>query len=222
MWIKICATTNVEDALFAAEAGADAVGFVFAKSPRQVTPEQVRLVVDQLPASLEKIGVFMSLGPEMVAEAVRTARLTGVQLHGGHSPDLIATLRKDFGRGLRIIQTAHWAVGRQDPDALADELSQLRDEPEISAVLVDSRTVAAEGGTGVSFDWHAARNTVAVLAPKPLIVAGGLDSGNVMEAIRTLRPWGVDVASGVEREPGRKAPERVRAFIRAARAAAEA
>ena len=220
MWIKICANTNLDDTLLAARLGADAVGFVFAPSPRQVTGAQVAAITPHLPPSIERIGVFNTLDPAEIIAAVQQAHLTGVQLHGRYSASLVDALTAEFPAGLRIIQTNHWRIGAQDASTFALKLSTLSLIPAIDAVLVDSRTAVAGGGTGVSFDWQAARSALTSLAPKPLIVAGGLTPANVAEAITTLHPFGVDVASGVESHPGQKDPAKVHAFITTARAAA--
>ena len=222
MWIKICANTNLADATLAAELGADALGFVFAPSKRRVTPEQVAAITPHLPAGVEKIGVFYTLDAEEILSAVSVAGLTGVQLHGEFSRGLIDAL---VGRvpGLRVIQTVHWKTDGMDArtaDAFAQQLDALRATPRVDAVLVDSRTATASGGTGIAFDWNAARNALAAAEPLRLVVAGGLTPENVGEAIAVLQPWGVDVASGVELSPGRKDPARLAAFLANARQAA--
>jgi phosphoribosylanthranilate isomerase len=214
MWIKICANTTLADASLAAELGADALGFVFAPSPRRVTPEQVAAITPHLPASIEKIGVFQTTDHAEIIAAVRTAGLTGAQLHSSPISALPATLAAELPN-LRIIQTLHW----EGPSQLADQLAVVRSNPHIHAVLVDSRTATASGGTGIAFDWNAARSSLAALAPLRLVVAGGLNPSNVREAISTLDPWGIDVASGVESLPGRKDPARLADFIRNARQA---
>jgi len=219
MFIKICANTNLEDAQLAVELGADAVGFVCAPSTRRVNANQVRAITAELPPDVECIGVFSSLDGEEIAQAVTEAGLTGVQLHGGYSEALVRFLREEFGERLRIVQTNHWRVGGQVDYAFAEELRHLGKQDEIDAVLVDSRTAVADGGTGVAFDWQAAKASMKALGEKPLIVAGGLNAANVETAIEIFRPWGVDVASGVEAVPGKKDPERLRAFIEAARRA---
>jgi len=213
LWIKICANTSLEDAMLAAEAGADAVGFVFAPSPRRVTPEQAARMVPGLPERLEKIGVFVDSPLEEVVSTVRVSGLTGVQLHAGYAPDATERLRREFGPGLRILRVVHFG-----PDA-AQLASAFAADASVDAVLVDSRTAIAVGGTGVAFDWAAASRTVFANGSARLIAAGGLSPGNVAEAIATLRPWGVDVASGVESAPGRKDPVKVKAFLANARAA---
>ena len=214
LWIKICANTSLADAQLAAEAGADAVGFVFAPSPRRVTPEQVAEIVPHLPAALEKIGVFVDTAFEEIRATVETAGLTGVQLHFDAPAALAAQLRKRFGAKLRILGVVHF-------DARAGKrVAAIARDTYIDALLVDSRSAAAVGGTGVAFDWDAARGLIFDAdGPMKFIAAGGLTPENVAEAIATLRPWGVDVVSGVESAPGRKDAAKVRAFIERARAA---
>lgn len=215
LWVKICANTSLEDARFAAENGADAVGFVFAPSPRRVTVEQVAAIVPELPTALEKIGVFVDGAIEEIAEAVRGCGLTGVQLHSGFAAEAPSQLRAEFGPGLRILRVVHYG-----PDAAAQAAAYAAD-CNVDAVLVDSRTANAVGGTGIAFDWEEARRTVFGGGRTKLIAAGGLNPENVGEAIGLLRPWGVDVASGVEAAPGRKDAAKVRDFIRRARQAGE-
>jgi phosphoribosylanthranilate isomerase len=219
MFVKICANTDLEDALLAAELGADAIGFVFARSPRQVTADIVASITSKLPPGVERIGVFSEEQLGDISSIVRIAGLSGVQLHGGYSDSVTKSLRAEFGAELRIIQTNHWRVAGQVPSAFAEELRSLSTAQEVDAVLVDSRTAVADGGTGITFDWAAARSALKALADKPLIVAGGLNPENVEQAIATLRPWGVDVASGVELSPGRKDGEKLKSFIANARAA---
>jgi phosphoribosylanthranilate isomerase len=214
LWVKICGNTNLADAQLAANAGADAVGFVFASSPRRVTPEQVAAIIPHLPATLEKIGVFVEAGLDAIAAAVDRCGLTGVQLHASALEPLAGRLRDRFGASLRIIQVLHF--GQE-----ASELLQaVEADPYVDALLIDSRTATTVGGTGVAFDWQAAR--IQIFGERgriKLIAAGGLTPHNVAEAITILSPWGVDVSSGVEASPGRKDPERVRQFIANAREA---
>jgi phosphoribosylanthranilate isomerase len=222
MWVKICGNTNLEDAVLAVELGADAVGFVFAASPRQVTPAQVAAITSHLPEGVERVGVFDTHNPDLIANAAQAAGLTDVQLHGGFDEELLEHMSEVLAPGVRIIQTLHWPLG--DPSSalrVADELSRLDELGITERVLIDSKVGAPTGGTGVAFDWEAARG---VFAPAPkgarLILAGGLRPDNVEQAIVQLEPWGVDVSSGVEAAPGRKDPERLRRFIENARAAA--
>jgi phosphoribosylanthranilate isomerase len=216
LWIKICANTSLADAQLAVDAGADAVGFVFASSPRQVTPAEVAAIAPHLPAAVEKIGVFVATPLGKILEVVQTCNLTGVQLHSDTDSDIPAQLRTRLGSALRILRVVHFGSNA------ADHVAAIAQHPNIDAILVDSRTATAVGGTGIAFDWTAARKSLfqnSVASRCRLIAAGGLKPDNVAEAIAMLRPWGVDVASGVEAAPGRKDPSKVRDFIANARAA---
>jgi phosphoribosylanthranilate isomerase len=247
IWIKICGNTTLEDALLAVEAGADAVGFVFAPSPRRVTAAEVAAIVAHLPATVEKIGVFVDAELDEICSTVRDCGLTGVQLHFDAGPELPAKLRERLGPELRILRVVHLAAAqpldansfvsghdfkacpersRMGAASVAEAAGALAPEvcfrdPDVDAILVDSRTSTAAGGTGAAFDWQLARKTLFqnAEARKRRIAAGGLNPANVAEAIATLRPWGVDVVSGVESAPGKKDPEKVRAFVARARAA---
>jgi phosphoribosylanthranilate isomerase len=226
MWVKICANTSVEDAQSAIDLGADAIGYVFAPSKRRVTPEQAGAITAGLRGDVERIGVFHEGDFEAIRSAVRVAGLTGVQLHGGPWVEVIRRLREEFGGEIGLTQTLHWVVGREGEDGstaerLAEQIVSLQGM--VDRVLVDSKVGAALGGTGRSFDWEAGRVLFAGArkAGVAIIVAGGLDPENIGSAIERLQPWGVDVASGVELEPGRKDPERLRLFIERARAAGQ-
>jgi phosphoribosylanthranilate isomerase len=219
MWIKICANTNLEDARLAAELGADAVGFVFAPSARQVTAAQVAEITANLPESVERVGVFPALAADEIVRLVEEAGLNAVQLHGGVDLALLRKLREIFDGRVKLIQVLHWSV---DADGAGEDVArQLREVAAtglVDRVLIDSKIGAVSGGSGVSFDWNAACATLADAAGGlKVIVAGGLREENVAEAIARLNPWGVDVASGVESVPGKKSPERLAAFIRVAR-----
>jgi phosphoribosylanthranilate isomerase len=221
MWIKICGNTSLEDARFAAESGAHAVGFVFAPSPRQVEPKLVSKITQQLPAQLEKYGVFVDAGFDEIASTVAECGLTGVQIHRVSDESLPARLRQHFAhfpRGISILRVLHY----KDHDPIFDQqLSELGRNNALDGVLVDSSTARAVGGTGTSFNWLQARNSFLRAAPHlRLIAAGGLSPENVKQAIQILRPWGVDVVSGVESAPGKKDPAKVQAFIRSAQEAA--
>ncbi len=216
LWIKICGNTSLEDALLAVEAGADAVGFVFARSPRQVTTCHVEAITAKLPQSVEKIGVFVDATLAEIEVAVLDGGLTGVQLHSSGSPDLPEKLRERFGLDLQILRVLHFSHG-----AVAEAASLAADK-NIDALLVDSRTETAVGGTGMAFDWNSAVSLFQNPEARPhLVLAGGLTPENVSNAITTLHPWGIDVVSGVESAPGRKDPEKVRKFITRARATNE-
>jgi phosphoribosylanthranilate isomerase len=239
LWIKICGNTSLADAQLAAEAGADALGFVFAPSPRRVTPAQVAGIVPCLPAAVEKIGVFVDAAFEEIAATVEEAGLTGVQLHFHAEAELSAQLRKKFGPRLRIVSVLHYppkehsassGVGLEDYVAgseLAYRLAGKMDafatpfhDPCVDAVLVDSYSLTTRGGTGQAYDWGLAAVTLFQVSGKNKIAAGGLTPENVAEAVGILKPWGVDVVSGVESTPGHKDPDKVKAFIANARAAA--
>jgi phosphoribosylanthranilate isomerase len=233
MWIKICGNTNLEDAQLAARFGADAVGFVFAPSRRQVTAAQAAAITPHLPPHVERVGVFHSRDAAQIESIAHTAGLTAVQLHGGFDESLARHLADRLAASVRIIQTLHWTLDQPSPHA---PTSPATDSPAVSLaaqieriarlgltdrILIDSKVGAALGGTGVPFDWPAAH---ALFASAPsgvhLIVAGGLNPRNVARAIAQLEPWGVDVSSGIEASPGRKDPVLLARFIENARAAA--
>lgn len=220
MWIKICGNTNLDDAQLAAELGADAVGFVFAPSPRQVTAADVAHITPHLPEGLECVGVFPALAAQQIAGIAQECGLTAVQLHGGVNLELLRQLDEIFNGQVKLIQTVHWQVDADTANAtvVAEQLRQIDADGLAARVLIDTKVGSDLGGTGVSFDWDAARATLAEAGARlKLIVAGGLRADNVADAIRRLNPWGVDVASGVEQSPGRKSPEKLAAFLRAAR-----
>lgn len=200
MFIKICGITNEDDALLATALDADALGFVFAPSTRQVDAETVRDVVRRLPREMHTIGVFRNERPERIIEIVGRAGLRGVQLHGAEPASEVQWIR---GRVQFVIQ------------AFAAGDAALRDAGKSAAdiILVDS----PDPGSGKVFDWRLAEG-----APrgKRILLAGGLTPDNVGDAIRLVRPWGVDVSSGVEAKPGRKDPGKLRRFVVAAREAA--
>ena len=186
LWIKICANTSLADAQLAAEAGADAVGFVFAPSPRRVTVEQVAKIVPHLPAAIEKIGVFVDAVFEEIAAAVETAGLTGVQLHFGSAPGTSrSTAQRNSARRCGFWA---WCILTR---AAGEHAAVLARDANLDALLVDSRTAAAVGGTGQTYDWSLAAKTLfqSKEGRKPLVAAGGLNPGNVAKAIATLRPW---------------------------------
>jgi phosphoribosylanthranilate isomerase len=216
MWIKICANTSLDDAQLAATLGADAVGFVFAPSTRRVTPADVARITPHLPSTIE------TLDADEIIRSVAEAGLSTVQLHGGVVLPLLQQLHHSFNGRVKLIQTVHWQVDEQGASAatVAEKLREIAADGLVDRVLIDSKVGKATGGTGVPFDWSAARATFADAAKGlRLIVAGGLRPENVAGAILGLNPWGVDVASGVEERPGRKDPDRLAAFIRNAREA---
>ena len=221
MWIKICGNTNLEDCQFAATLGADALGFVFAPGKRTVTAAQVAAITPHLPASLEKIGVFTTASFTEILATATAAGLTGVQLHGAFAPDLLLRLREALPTPQKVLQVLHWYTDVPAADQLptfTQQVQDLQQNATADAVLVDSRNRNASGGTGQTFDWQAAKPALAQLT-LPVILAGGLNPENVAQAIHTLHPGGLDVASGVEASPGRKDPQRLAAFFANARAA---
>ena len=224
MWVKICGNTNLTDAQHAANSGASALGFIFAPSPRRVTAEQVRTISARLPLNVERYGVFGNAAWEEIVTTVAEAGLTGVQLHGNNDPELAQRLRTHFAAQaapsrLGIVTVLHFRGDRKQQE-LEQQFDVLSRDPATDAVLIDSHSPRSIGGTGVRYDWEAARQSFFQRAPHlRLIAAGGLDPDNVAEAIQTLAPWGVDVATGVEAAPGRKDRARVSAFIQNARQA---
>ena len=200
MFVKICGTTSEEDALLAVAMGADAVGFIFAPSPRQVAPDHVRDIVRRLPPEILTVGVFRDESPQRVTDICSRTGLRAAQLHGRETPEDSAYVHARVPVLLKAFPAG-------DP-GLADVLAHQAD-----AVLID----AADPGSGRVFDWSLTDGVPAGV--RRLVLAGGLHPGNVAAAIDRVRPWGVDVASGVEASPGHKDPRALRAFISAARAA---
>jgi phosphoribosylanthranilate isomerase len=226
MWTKICANTNAEDTLLAAQLGADAVGFVFAPSKRQVTCEEVAEIARQLPTGVERVGVFTTDDAFEIESEAACAGLTAVQLHGVYRPHLVRELAEAMPQ-TKIIQTMPYElepVNRVDADARFEAALRLVfGDKRVWAVLLDAAKSGASGGLGVSFDWvkvgqivERTREAFGAQAPH-VILAGGLKPENVPEAIAKIKPWGVDVASGVEAAPGKKDPAQLRAFIEQAR-----
>jgi phosphoribosylanthranilate isomerase len=236
-WVKICGTTNLEDALVAVEAGADAVGFVFyEKSPRYVTVETAREIVEKLPESVEKIGVFVGSEKDPV-EVLLQARLTGTQSYffaqgvAGSTAHNKASGRNSLPSRFRNVMAFPMSLfGENASEAerafagLAESKKKLSADDSIPAgafdtFLLDSGDLRQPGGTGRTFDWKKASALAGAMRKDGLnlVVAGGLTPDNVGEAISILQPWGVDVVSGVEASPGKKDPEKVRAFVKAVR-----
>ncbi len=218
MWVKICGTTNLEDARVAVDAGADALGFIFAPSPRRLSPKDAKKIIAELPKGVEKVGVFVNQKPEIILDTVETAGLTGVQLHGDEEAEFIRELHKVLPRPVEIYNVVpiNFVMNSLAGKFIGDAAREF-----IHAVLVDSSTSAKRGGTGNTYDWDAAAPFLKFVGKKyRLVMAGGLRPENVRAAIDAVKPWGVDVVSGVEKEPGKKDHEKVRAFVKAAKAAA--
>lgn len=229
-WIKICGITNLEDARVAVDAGADALGFVFyAKSPRNVDPQDVGRMAAELPDGIERVGVMVPRSMGEITFVARTAQVTALQLH----LSLMAPLMTDssiagmnaFAPASKLflaLLAAPFIEKKTSPDFAALRGDNLP-KGVFDTVFLDSGTPNQPGGTGRAFDWHAAVPLVAEMRKQvQVVLAGGLTPNNVAGAIEILHPWGVDVCSGVEASPGKKDPERVRAFIRAVREADKA
>ena len=225
-WVKICGITNLEDALTAVDAGADALGFVFyEKSPRKVDAATARKIAAKLPADVEKVGVFVDADPGLAAATVRNAGLSGMQLHLAQFNSSACRLFARDGTRMFVVLPANWLLNRTSElsKIIAVFKSASESSPcdrSLDAVFLDSGTAQVPGGTGVTFDWTKAAPIASRISQSfNLVVAGGLTVANVTEAMHILKPWGVDVSSGVEARPGKKDPEKVRRFISAVRGA---
>jgi len=208
MWVKICGNTNLEDALAAVDAGADALGFVFADSPRRVEPAVVNRIARAVPEGIEKVGVFVNESAERIRQIVEEAGLTAAQLHGDEGTEFARGIA--FG-GLKVFKAIPVRSGFEA------RMIAFAEKGGVDAVLLDSAT-ALRGGAGTNFDWHAVAQYMPAYGGEiRVIVAGGLTPLNVSHAISILRPWGVDVASGVERDPGKKDHQKVWEFVKAAK-----
>lgn len=219
-WVKICGITNLEDALIAVDAGADALGFVFyEQSPRRVDPEVAREIVAKLPERVDKVGVFVDESVTSVREIADHSGLTALQLHAIMLPRL--AVRDLRASSIRNIFAAIPAQELFNGEGEFGGFGYFK-EPgnEIDGILFDSGGRGMPGGTGKVFDWVKLASVASWSNNEfKIIVAGGLNPTNVADAMCVLRPWGVDVASGVEARPGKKDPEKVKAFIAAVREA---
>ncbi len=200
MFVKICGITSEADALLAVGLGADAVGFVFAPSPRQVAPQAVRRIIERVPPEILTVGVFRNESRTRVVDIVNGIGLRAAQLHGDETAEDTRWVAERVPFTIKAFPAGHRNIARIDDYG-------------VETVLVDAQSP----GSGEVFDWRVAEG---VVDPARLIVSGGLHAGNVGDAIAHLHPFGVDVSSGVESEPGRKDPHKVRAFVMAARTAA--
>jgi phosphoribosylanthranilate isomerase len=200
--VKVCGITNPGDARVAAEAGADAVGLVFALSPRRVGVEEACEISIALPDSVLKVGVFVNERPEEVLGIVREVRLDLVQLHGDETPDAVTAVRDG---GVKVMK----ALRVRDATSL-----EALNEYEADLFLLDAYSEKARGGTGERFDWGLAKS---LRGRGNIVVSGGLGPENVREAVELFDPYGVDASSSLEDEPGRKNGERVRRFVLAAK-----
>jgi phosphoribosylanthranilate isomerase len=212
-WIKICGTTSLRDARLAIDAGANALGLVFAPSPRQVDVTTAAEITAALTGEVETIGVFVNEAPAQIAYVVEHVGLSGVQLNGDEAPETVASVRQLLGQR-KLIRAVRASELTGDIKFNVDDYQQL--ENGLDAILLDSGTTQVRGGTGAVFDWEQTAPIAARIREKmPLIIAGGLNAGNVGRAIAMFEPWGVDVVSGVESEPGIKDENKLRAFVAA-------
>lgn len=199
--IKICGITRVEDALCAAREGADAIGFVFApESPRCISIEQARAITTSVPPFVTRVGLFVNATTEAVQSVLRAIPIDALQFHGEETPAYCGAFGRPYIKAIRM---------RPGLDVRA-EAARYADA---AGILLDAFDEAARGGTGASFDWSRIPSDLG----KPAILAGGLKPDNVAEAIRTVRPYAVDVSSGVEASKGIKDHAKIRAFIQAVR-----
>lgn len=215
MWIKVCGIRDVNIARVAALAGADAIGLNFhPPSPRHVDEEAARQIVAALPSHVESIGVFVNRTADDVVRIAKTVGLTGVQLHGDESPDLVAEIAHRVSPRFLI---RAFRVDESGLDDVAREMDALRSlQVELFAALVDARVAGTYGGSGVTAPWHVLRRDWQCEWP-PLVLAGGLTPENVADAVAEVGPWGVDVAGGVESSPGVKDAARIQTFLERAR-----
>jgi len=189
--VKICGLTNWEDAWSAMESGADALGFIFAESPRRITPEQAKVIIDRLPPFSTTVGVFVNEEPARIKEIISFCGLDLVQLHGDESPDICRDLMPRSIKSFRIQNER-------------DIKNIKRYRGVVRAILLDTFQKGKAGGTGKTFDWSLALK--AGEAGLPVILAGGLGPVNIQEAVSTVKPYAVDVNSGIEERPGKKDP----------------
>jgi len=194
--VKVCGITRVEDAITAAESGAAAIGLVFAESPRRVTLEAASEIAQSLPPFVMAVGVFVDETIDRVLGAVEHVGLHAAQLSGDESPEYVERLTR-----VNVIKCIHVAEKRDLERA---------DEYEGAHILLDTASPRAAGGTGETFDWELAADFA---RRRRIILAGGLRPDNVSEAVRRVKPWAVDVSSGVEAAPGVKDAEKIRRFV---------
>ena len=209
--VKIEGLQNPKDALRTAQMGADAIGLVFAESPRWVSPEQARAIVDVLPPWVSTVGVFVNAAPDIINRVIERTRITHVQLHGDEDPDILSKINAPCIKAFSV----------QDESWLNEVLAWIdaaTAKSNLTAVLLDAYSKDARGGTGEIFNWDmvaGARAAGAMAGIDPIILAGGLNPQNVTHAIDIVQPWAVDVASGVEKSPGVKDFKQIARFLHA-------
>lgn len=199
--IKICGITRIEDALAAARLGADAIGLVFYPgSPRAVTPAQARAIIEALPPFVVPVGLFVNAGAEAVRDTLAVAPVQLLQFHGEETPGFCAAFGRPFLRAVRVRPGT-------------DLLQYAREFHAAKGLLLDAWVEGVHGGTGATFDWSLIPRDL----PAPVILSGGLNPDNVEQAVRRVRPWAVDVSSGVESAKGIKDAAKIEAFINGVR-----
>lgn len=220
--VKICGVANAADAEAVAALKPDFMGFIFwPGSKRFVTPADVREWISKIPASVKKVGVFVDATPDEVKRIVDAARLDIAQLHGAEDSEKYRGVASSIWHVVKIppgpfeISNLKSQIPTIGKNAGAN-FQTLEETASVDALLIDTYNPTSPGGTGETGDWVAARKFVEA-SPKPVLLAGGLTAENVAEAIRIVRPWGVDVSSGVEERPAKKDLQKVKDFIHAAR-----
>ena len=196
--IKICGIKHLDDALKAVEFGADAIGLIFVeKSPRYVSLTEARFIAESMPPFVTVVGLFMNAPTEVVREALKVVPLNLLQFHGEETPEFCDQFEMPYIKVLRMRENANVVAFAQE-------------YPNAAGILLDAYHKGVGGGTGQTFDWDLIPENL----PLPLILAGGLDPGNVASAVETVRPYAVDVSSGVESEPSIKDHKKIEQFIK--------
>lgn len=191
VWVKVCGITSKEDAILAVKLGAHALGFIFAPSPRQISPEAAHQIIKTMPPFVKTVGVFVNESPVIIRRVVESSGIDLIQLHGEEPPDLCSEF---MPRTIKAIQI-------KDELSLSEILSY---QGRVRALLFDTHSKDKRGGTGKTFDWDLAVKGKEL--DTPIILSGGLTPSNITMAVSVVRPYAVDVNSGVEERPGKKSP----------------
>jgi len=200
--VKVCGITNLEDALAAIQLGADAIGFVFAKSPRHVSIQEAERIIEKLPPFVNFTGLFVNANRKVVEKTIKTCKIDTLQFHGEESNGYCSY----FKRTHKVVK----AFRIKDKKILDLLLNY-----DVDGYLLDTYIEGAAGGTGKIFDWNLAKRAKTLVSP--VILSGGLNPGNVVQAIKKVRPYAVDVSSGIEKRPGKKDLKLMKKFIKAVR-----
>lgn len=197
--IKICGITNLEDAKLACDLGADALGFIFfPPSPRNIEKETVKDIISKISSKVTPVGVFVDLELEDILETVKSTGIKAVQLHGGESPEIIGKLPVPTIKGVRVKSREY--------------LESVIKDYQPAAFLLDTFKKGIHGGTGETFNWDVTKD---LNLSVPLILAGGLNPDNIRDAIDSVKPFAVDISSGVEATPGKKCPTKLKSLFKA-------